>query len=394
MKTTLILITVFFLSGIPAWPGFAADPVVIGLNADMSSGSARSGIAVKRGIILAMDEINTGGGILGRKLRLLVRDHRGNPARGVDNLREMAGEKHLAAVIGGLHTPVALAELPVIHENKLIYLGPWAAGTPVVKNGYDPNFVFRVSVRDEFAGPFLAGRAVDAYGYEKPGFLLEQTGWGRSNHKAMTRALTQRGMAPAGVKWFLWGTDPARMGSLVASLKEDGADVILFVGNSPEGAALIRAMAELPAKQQLPVISHWGITGGNFFRETKGKLDKVDLVFLQTFSFLKPRFPRRAAKVFEAYRARWPEAGTMRDIFAPAGTAHAYDLVHLLKKAVEKAGSLDSEAVRKALENLGPTRGLVKNYDPPFTAHMHDALDAGDFRLARYAEDGAIVPVD
>ena len=91
----------------------------------------------------------------------------------------------LEAVIGGLHTPVALDELALVHQHRLIYLGPWAAGTGIVDNGYTPNYVFRVSVRDQLAGGFLVGRALAA-GYRHPGLLLERTAWGRSNEKAIT----------------------------------------------------------------------------------------------------------------------------------------------------------------------------------------------------------------
>lgn len=55
--------------------------------------------------------------------------------------------------------------------------------------------------------------------------------------------------------------------------------------------------------------------------------------------------------------------------------------------------SIERPRVRDALERLGRYDGLVRSYAPPFTAARHDALDAGDFRLCRYDEKGAIVPV-
>jgi len=159
-------------------------PVLIGLDADMSSLSAKSGEAIRRGVVLAMDEINSAGGVLGRPLKLMVRDHRGNPARGRDNIEELAAMADLVAIVGGIHTPVALYELETIHRAGVLYLGAWAAGTPIVDNGFDPNYVFRVSVRDSFAGPYLVAAAKRA-GHERLGLMLERTGWGRSNEKAM-----------------------------------------------------------------------------------------------------------------------------------------------------------------------------------------------------------------
>lgn len=86
----------------------AQSPVMVGLDADMSSSSAQAGEAIRRGALLAIEEINASGGVLGRPLELVVRDHRGNPARGLDNMLEFADMPGLLAVIGGLHTPVAL----------------------------------------------------------------------------------------------------------------------------------------------------------------------------------------------------------------------------------------------------------------------------------------------
>ena len=369
----------------------AAEPklIIVGLDADMSSGSARSGIAIQRGAEIAIDEINARGGVLGRPLQLVVKDHRGNPARGADNIEAFSAMDGVVAVLGGLHTPVALHELKLIHEHRMIYLGPWAAGTPVVKNGYDPNYVFRVSVRDEYAGGFLVKEALKR-GYRRIALALENTGWGRSNERAMKAALAAEGMKPVALSWFHWGA--ANMKDTINDLDSVNPDVILLVANAPEGLTIVKAMAARPAERRMPIISHWGITGGRFFEETKDVLDKVDLSILQTFSFIDPPFPDRAERVVKAYVERYPDVAEARDIFAPVGTAHAYDLIHLLALAIEKAGTTDREAVRNALENLKPHKGLVQDYAPAFTTKMHDALDAGDFRLSRYDRNGVIVP--
>ncbi len=342
----------------PAWstPKPATRDILIGLDADMSSGSAESGEAIRRGVVLALNEINQHGGVLGRHLKLIVRDHRGNPGRGIDNIEAFGQMRDLVAVVGGIHTPVALEELDAIHRHKLIYLGAWAAGTPVIDNGYQPNYAFRVSVRDEYAGEFLV-REITRMGYRRPGLLLEQTGWGESNDRAIGDALRHRGLKSAGVEWFQWGiTD---MTDLYHALIADGADVILLVANPLEGVAAVESMAGLPAAQRRPIVSHWGITGGGrqFFRSVQAYLDIVDLYFLQTFSFIEPPFPERAEPLFNAYKATFPQCQSPQDIFSPVGTAHAYELIQLLKLAIEKAGTIDRPAVRDAMEHLGAYQG-------------------------------------
>lgn len=375
------------------FPAFstADENIIIALDADMSSGSAKSGKAIKRGIELAIDEINSNGGVLGKNFKLIIRDHRGNPARGIDNIYEFSKIKNLAAVIGGLHTPVAMAELKIVHEKKLVFLIPWAAGTPVVKNKYDPNYVFRVSVRDEYAGGFLISKAIEE-GYKNPALVLEQTGWGRSNLNSMTKAIAEKNMNTPPVFWFNWGVK--NMDDIINSANQKKADVIMFVGNSPEGTALIKSMAAMPEQKKIPIISHWGITGGNFYNNLKSELKKVDLEFLQTYSFLKPVFKEKNSKIINNYVKKYKDADSKMDILAPVGTAHAYDIVHLLKLAIEKTGKIDSAQIRTALENLPEHKGLLKVYKPAFTPKNHDALDVNDFKLARFDENGVIVPVE
>ncbi|MDJ0946131.1 MAG: ABC transporter substrate-binding protein [Kiloniellales bacterium] len=367
-----------------------ADPIVIGLDADMSKGAAQSGEAIRRGLVLAIEDINARGGVLGRPLSLVVRDHRGTPARGRDNIEAFAAMEDLIAVVGGIHTPVALAELETIHRHGLLYLGPWAAGTPVVSNGYDPNFVFRVSVRDEHAGGFLVKAARDR-GFERLGLLLWRTGWGRSNETAMREALARQGLQPAAVAWFNSGERD--MSAQVDALRAAGAEVIMLVANPVDGLVAVREVASRPEAARLPIISHWGITGGDFFTQAGADLSKVDLSFLQTFSFFDPPFPARAARLYEAYCGRFGGCRSPADVISPVGTAHAYDLVQLLGRAIERAGTAERAAVRRSLERLGRYEGLMRDYDPAFTPERHDALDAGDFRLCRYDARGAIVPI-
>lgn len=373
-----------------AFGGPAPTPIVVGLDADMSSGASLGGEAIRLGAVLAMDDINSRGGVLGRPLKLVIRDHRGIPARGVDNMEDFAKMDGLVAVLGGSHTPVALAELETIHRNKILYLGPWAAGTPIVANKYRPNFVFRVSVRDEHAGGFLIGAARDR-GFKKPGLLLWRTGWGRSNEKAMKAAMSRIGMTFAGVQWF--NTGQQDMTQQINALAASGADVIMLVAGPADGLVAIRNIAEMPEKSRLPVISHWGITGGDFFRHASREIANVDLSFLQTISFFRPPFPDRARRLYKAYCAKFGPCESVADLRAPVGTAHAYDLVQMLGMAIEKAGSTDRGKIRAAMESLGRYEGLMRNYDPPFTAKRHDALDASDFNLCRYDHNGVIVPV-
>ncbi|MGI9419315.1 MAG: ABC transporter substrate-binding protein [Geminicoccaceae bacterium] len=365
-------------------------PILIGLNATLSGSVGQSGRAIKRGLRLAIDEVNAAGGVLGRRLEIIEDDNRGIPARGVDIIDDFAKLDNLVAIVGGIHSPVASASLKAIHKHGIVYLGPWAASTPVVDNGYRPNYVFRVSARDEFAGGFLIDTALKR-GFRRPGLLLWRTGWGRSNEKAMTTALRRTKTEPAGTQWF--NTSQRDISDQIDKLVSAGADVIMLVANASEGLTVFRNMAARPLEKRVPIISHWGITGGNLFKRDPTVFEKIDLTFLQTYSFFEPPFRKKSARLLEAYCAKYRDCGSPAAVFSPVGTAHAYDLVHLLKRAIEKAGSTDRAKVRDALERLDRYDGLVRVYDPAFTPDRHDALNVSDFRLCRYDGRGAIVPI-
>lgn len=371
-----------------ACQGAMAQTLYLGLNADLRGGSAQSGRAIQMGAEFAIEEINQSGMLGKTKLALIAEDHRGNPARGADNVLDFAGNQDVIAILGGLHTPVIMHELPLIHRKKIPYLVPWAAGTPIIRNGYEPNYVFRLSVRDEYAGEVLVRHAKSS-GFKKVGLLLERTGWGRSNDKSMHKATDKLGLNITGVSWFNWGEQA--FASVIDQLEANGAEAIMFVGNAPEGAHLVKAMASRPANQRLPIISHWGITGGNFV-EIAGvdTLNQVDLRVLQTYLFQDIAANQTAQTVLAKYKKRNQQNHDFVD--SAPGLVHTYDLVHILAKAIKHAPSLTRDDIRSQLEKIKQHKGLIKTYQRPFTKTDHEALDASDYQIARYNKQGYIVP--
>jgi len=362
------------------------EPVKIGLSAAVSGGSAASGEAIKRGLQIAIDEINAKGGVLGgRKLELVVRDDEGNPQKGVTIARELVEREKVVAVFGGLHTTVALAQVPVWHELKTPYMGAWAAGTNITRNGQSPNYVFRVSANDDYVDRFLSRYAVETMKKSKPGLLLENTPWGQSNETGLTKWFGEKGVKAVGVERFNWG-DPD-MSPQLLRLKSAGADHIVLVANAPEGAQVLRSKAKLG--WDTAMISHWGISGGRF-AELTGDLSE-GVTFLQTYTFFGKQ-NERGQYVLKMLREKHgiKEPG---DVIAPVGTANAYDGLHLLALAIEQAGATDGSKVRDALESLkSEYKGLIKSYRRPFSPEQHDALTDEDYVMVVW-KGGKIVPV-
>jgi branched-chain amino acid transport system substrate-binding protein len=70
--------------------------------------------------------------------------------------------------------------------------------------------------------------------------------------------------------------------------------------------------------------------------------------------------------------------------------AQAYDSVMLLAAAIEKAGTLEREQVRDALENIENVQGVIKVYEKPFSRVDHEALSEDDFHFAHWV-NGSVV---
>ena len=378
----LVVALVLSLS-VTAWTQ-GKPPVKVALVAAMSGGSALSGEAIKRGLTVAIDEINARGGVLGgSKIELVIRDEEGNPSKGVTAARDVIEREKAVAVFGGLHSPVGLAMLPVFHELRVPYVGTWAAATNITRNGRTPNFMFRVSANDDIVDHFLAKHVVEKLGKKKPGVILENTPWGASNQEGLTKWLTKFGSPAVGFEKFNWG-DPD-MSPQLLRLKNGGADAIVMVANAPEGAQVVKSRAK--TGWDVPTISHWGISGGRFPELTGELADSV--VFVQTYSFFGKQ-SEVGERVLGALKAKYGLKGP-EDILAPVGTANAYDAMHLVAMAIEKAEAADGAKIRDALENLGEYRGLIKTYKRPFTADEHDALNENDYILVTWRQ-GKIVP--
>lgn len=369
----------------------ARPPVIIGLDGEFGLANSTSAESIERGIRTAIDEINRAGGVLGgRPLALVTREHRSISARGIKNIRELAGIPDLVAVFGGRFSPVVIEELPVLEDTHTLFLAPWSSADAIVDNGMRPNYIFRLSLRDSLAMPFLLDHA-RRKGLVRVGLLLTNTAWGRSNLEAANRYFAEGG-TPLSVAtgWYNW-----RDRSLIdkyTTLAQAGAQAIVLVANDDEAAILVREVAALPKSERLPIISHWGITGGDFVGQAGAALHEVDFSVIQTVSLFEVP-SERLAPVLKITR-RLFGLSRIEDIEAPVGFIHAYDLTHILARAVDAAGSTDRAAVRDALERVEGYGGLAKGYDRPFTPDRHEALTEKELLMARFTRDGVLVPIE
>lgn len=385
-----LLMAFALLSGLANAQTMDAKPTVkLGLDGEFSLDNSISAQSIELGIRIAMSEINAQGGVLnGRTLELITKDHGSIPARGIRNIREFSQIPDLVAVFGGRFSPVILEEMAVVKETKTLLLAPWSSAVAIVDNGMDPNYVFRLSLRDSLAMPRML-READQRGLSKVGLLLTNTGWGRSN-KAVADDFASKSRHPHIVQTAWYNFKDTSLIDKYEQLTRAGAQAVILVANDDEAATLVREVASLPVDQRVPILSHWGVAGGEFVKQAGPALQKVDFTVIQTFSFFQAE-PKALASFFKAaaaFNIQKPE-----QIAAPTGVAHAYDLTHILAKAINKAKSTDRAKVRAALEQVRNHRGLIRNYAEPFTPSRHEALTEKELLMARFRADAVLLPV-
>lgn len=379
-RGSLVVAALAFASGAQA-----QETVKIGLVAALSGQSAKSGEAITRGLTVAIDEINAKGGILGKKIELLSRDDESNPAKGVVAARELVQREKVAMLFGGLDTPVSLAIVPFANQSKVPFMGVWAAGTPITRNGAAENYVFRVSAVDALVDVALVNYALKNYQAKKPGMILVNNAWGESNEKGLKAALEAKQLPFAGIEKFQ--DNDVDLVPQLTRLKDAGADVLFLVGNVGPASQVVKSLDRMG--WNVPIVSHWGPAGGRFTELAGASAAKVH--FIQTYSFLGKATPKSEA-VFAALKAKYPAIKTLADITPAVGIANAYDAMHLAALAIAKAGSLDGGKIRQGFYDIDSYDGLIKTYKKPFSAENHDALSADDYLFTHFVGD-EIIPL-
>ena len=379
-----------------------APPLIqIALDADRTrhGASARS---IEMGIKTAFSEV--GNRVQNFRVEFMVLDHRGNSTRSKLNMTKAFANPETLLVVAGLHSPPLIRNRSFINENKMLTLVPWAAGGPITRYPSADNWVFRLSIDDTKAGIKIAEYAVNIKNCRAPHLLLEQTPWGESNRSTMERAINDLLAKTPSQSWFNWGVSKENLRIKLRAIVDGGADCILFVGNADDGETLMHAMLSMKNRTPLPVLSHWGITGGIFHQNITSEMRaQLDLAFIQTcFSFVSSEKTLFSEAAFLRAKKLFPELKDEQDLEAPAGFIHAYDFGRILIQAlsqIDLSGDMQTNRMmlKFALEHLSrPVQGLIKLYDKPFSTYSsdnddaHEALNLDDFCMAHYGQNNEI----
>ena len=366
------------------------SPVLIGFDGAYGQKTNTAPIAIELGARAAIDEINSAGGVLGgRPLQLVITDNKGVSARGKDNFVELATMKDMVAVLGGKYSPISVEVLPEAHRLKVPLISVWGSADGITDHNHHPSYAFRVSLKDEWGVQAMIKRMATKYKASRACAFLPNTAWGRSAENVIKANAGKFRVQFPVIRWYNWG-DKTFVDALRACTDVQ-AQALLFVGNEKEAAVLLKDMVLLPHRQSLPVVAHWGAVGGVLHELVGDALEKVTFDVIQTFTFFDN--PRPKAKWLADWIHGHSVYKTTPAIPSPVGAAHAYDTVHLLALAIQRARTTDASKVRDALEHLPAYVGAVRDYRPPFTSQRHDALGVQQVLFVRVTAQGVLVPV-
>jgi len=131
----------------------AAADIPVGLYGAMSGSEASFGQATKVGVMLAADEINASGGVLGRKLKVVVEDDQGQAEQATSAVTKLITRDNVVAVIGENSSNQSIAAAPTCQQNHVPMISPSSTNPKVTKIG---DYIFRVCFTDPYQGKALA----------------------------------------------------------------------------------------------------------------------------------------------------------------------------------------------------------------------------------------------
>jgi branched-chain amino acid transport system substrate-binding protein len=300
------------------------------------------------GLDLALEEVNSGGGVSGRPLRLKRYDDRGSVDEGVLMAQLIASDPQVMAVIGHLQSFVTAPAAAIYDLAGLVMIAPTATDPALTSHGY--RRVFRATYTDRDTGRQLADFARRRY--HRVAICYVRNTYGRGLANAFEGRANEIGLVIADRQSY----DPGEQISartfapLVQEWKTLELDAIFLAGEVPS-AGLFVAQARLEGLA-LPILGGDAMSAPALMAVAGAAAEGVVVT-----SFFHPDEPRPEVQQFrKTFEKRFGHAPD------PA-SAIGYDVVHLLARAMRRARSVAPEQVAKALREMPPYTGVTGNFE-------------------------------
>jgi len=332
-----------FVAGVGA-PVLAQSPVKIGVIQPLSGAVAASGNYIRMGAEIGRDWINTKGGVLGRKVELLIEDNKSDPKEAATAAEKLIVRDKVPVIVGAWGSSMTLAAMPKLEEYGVPMIVETSSAATITKRG-NP-WVFRISPPSEMEALGLEKYMKDL-GIKQADFLAVNTDWGRGAVGAFGDLLKRSG-AQVGTAEFMEqaATD---MNAQITKVKAGGGDT-LFLTTSVEQITLVLKQAQ---EQRLPrkIITTGGSSSPTQLIKQAGPAAEGSYHIV----FFMPWFPEAMpdGKLAKAFVDEWAKRGHPFEGLTEGFRGH--DGIATIAEAVRIAGKDDPKAIREALWKVAIT---------------------------------------
>jgi len=327
----VIAAAAFFLTMQPTEGG----TVKIGLIAPLTGSLAEHGLDMKQAALLAVEEINSKGGILGKKVELVVEDTACKADLGTAAVQKMITQDNVYAIVGEYCSTVTLAVQPTIMENKKLLLVPVSVATKITERGY--KYTFRSCANQWMQTTQHADWIVEHLKPKTAAMLGVNDDYGREGLKIWGERVKAKGVTIVAEEYFDAGTTDFT--PQLSKIKAANPDVIFVVANIRDAANILKQAHEIGLYKQFSMLG--GVTSEEFLQ-----LAGDDAIGLVHVSYFEPTSKRPAAQEFvQKFVQKWNRMPAMY-------AAGVWDAFMTLKYGVEKAGTWDVDKVAEAIKTL------------------------------------------
>lgn len=308
-------------------------PIRIGLAAPLTGSYAKIGNDMLNGAILAIEQKNAGGGVLGRKIELIKRDDQGEPKQAVAVARELTDAK-VSAVVGHFNSGCTIPASEIYNDAKVPAVTPASTNPQVTDRGY--LYMFRVCGRDDQQGSVGAEFALNELKVKRVAVLHDKTTYGQGLADEFKKKAEKLGLQVvyyAGIP-----KEEYDFRANITAMKNVSPELVYFGGIYNQAGPLVVQMKQsgLDAK----FMSGDGTIDKEFIKTASKDAENSYLTFGPD-----PAKVPSARPFIDGYKNRFKEdIGTY--------SIYGYDSATILMAAMEKAGTVDGEKVAKTMHSM------------------------------------------
>ena len=322
-------------------PVAAQDVIRIGVTQPLTGAFAASGNYVAQGAKIAEDDINKAGGVLGKKIQLIIEDNKSNPTEAVSTAEKLIAKDKVPVLMGAWSSTLTLAVMPKLMEYGVPMLVETSSSGKITVAG-NP-WIFRISPTSEMEAKAF-GSMAKKLGIKKASFLSTNNDFGLGAAKEFSAMLKGQGIQVADMETM----DPKAtdFSAQLAKIKASGSDT-LFVTTAVEQITLILRQAK---EQQLKarIITTGGSNSPDQLIQQAGDAanGSMHLVFFTPWFPEAVKNPDVARRFVDEWNARKHHVGGLTEGF------RGYDGITTIVAAIRAAGKADPAAIQKALWNV------------------------------------------